>query len=69
MTYLGCPTYIGRQRAIYYSDLVSKVLNSITGWQTKMLSYGGRVVLVKHVLQSLPIHLLSFVCPLKTTLK
>lgn len=69
LTYLGCPIYIGRQLVIYYSGLVAKVLARITGWQTKMLSYGGRAVLIKHVLQSLSIHLLSAVCPPQTTLK
>lgn len=69
LPYLGWPIYIGRQRVIYYSDLVSKVLSRITGWQSKMLPYGGRAVLVNHVLQSLPIHLLASVCPPKTTLK
>ncbi|KAG5606147.1 hypothetical protein H5410_027639 [Solanum commersonii] len=35
----------------------------------KLLSYGGRAVLVKHVLQCLPIHLLSAVTPPVTVLK
>lgn len=34
-----------------------------------MLSYGGRVTLVKSVLQSLPIHVLAAISPTKTTLK
>ncbi|XP_055814323.1 uncharacterized protein LOC129883750 [Solanum dulcamara] len=69
ITYLGCPIYIGRQRVIYYSDLISKIVNRITGWQAKILSYGGRVVLVKHVIQAMPIHLLSASTPLSTTIK
>lgn len=48
MTYLGCPIYSGRQRIIYYSGLLAKVIARINGWQTKMLSYGGKAVLVKH---------------------
>lgn len=58
ITYLGCPIYVGRQKVIYYSNLVSKVIARITGWQSRILSYGGRVILVKPVIQSLPIHLL-----------
>lgn len=34
-------------------------MSKIKGWQAKMLSHGGRVILVKSVLQSSPIHLLS----------
>ncbi|XP_055835240.1 uncharacterized protein LOC129903721 [Solanum dulcamara] len=69
ITYLGCPLYIGRQKLIYYSDLIAKVVNRITGWQAKILNYGGRVTLVKHVIQALPIHLLSASSPPITILK
>ncbi|KAG5585843.1 hypothetical protein H5410_046277 [Solanum commersonii] len=69
LTYLGCPLFVGRPRIIYFSDLINKVLCKITGWQTRLLSYGGRAILVKHVLQSLPIHLLSVVTPHVTVLK
>ncbi|KAK4706801.1 hypothetical protein R3W88_033633 [Solanum pinnatisectum] len=69
ITYLGCPLFVGRPRIIYFSDLINKVLTRITGWQTKILSYGGKAILIKHVLQSLPIHLLSAVTPPVTVLK
>lgn len=32
MTYLSCPLYIGRQRIIYYSTMVDKVVKTISGW-------------------------------------
>lgn len=34
ITYLGCPLYIGRQRIIYFSDLVEKVVKKISCWQS-----------------------------------
>ncbi|XP_055814491.1 uncharacterized protein LOC129884174 [Solanum dulcamara] len=68
ITYLGYPLYIGRQRIIYFTNMVAKVLNRIRGWQTKMLSYEGRVTMVKSVLQSIPIHLVSAISPTKTTM-
>lgn len=34
-----------------------------------MLSYGGRATLIKYILQSLPIHLLSDISPPKTIMK
>ncbi|XP_055802634.1 uncharacterized protein LOC129871697 [Solanum dulcamara] len=69
ITYLGCPLYIGRQRIIYYSELIAKVVARIAGWQAKLISYGGRITLIKHVIQALPIHLLSASSPPATTIK
>ncbi|KAG5585833.1 hypothetical protein H5410_046267 [Solanum commersonii] len=63
ITYLSCPLFIGRPRLIYFSELISKIVNRITGWQSKMLGYGGKATLIKHVLQSMPIHILSTIPP------
>ncbi|KAK6803132.1 hypothetical protein RDI58_000916 [Solanum bulbocastanum] len=68
LMYLGCPIFIGRPKIIYFSDLTNKIVNKITGWQSKMLSYGGKATLIKHVLQSIPIHLLSSISPPSTVL-
>ncbi|KAG5599773.1 hypothetical protein H5410_031143 [Solanum commersonii] len=46
-----------------------EVVNRITWWKEKILSYRGRCTLVKHVLQSLPIHLISTISPLSTVIK
>ncbi|KAG5576482.1 hypothetical protein H5410_056616 [Solanum commersonii] len=54
ITYLGCPLYIGRQRIIYYSQLVEKVSKKVCGWQARLLNFGGKITLVKHALQSIP---------------
>ncbi|KAG5600074.1 hypothetical protein H5410_031444 [Solanum commersonii] len=35
-----------------------KVGNKIQSWKGKMIAYGGRVVLIKHVLQSMSIHVI-----------
>ncbi|KAG5580402.1 hypothetical protein H5410_051029 [Solanum commersonii] len=48
--------------------MINKVVNRITRWQSKMLSYEGKATLVKHVLQTLPIHLLSAIFPPSTTI-
>ncbi|KAK6775990.1 hypothetical protein RDI58_026991 [Solanum bulbocastanum] len=63
ITYLGCPLFIGRPKIIYFSELINKIVNRITGWHSKVLSYGGKATLIKHVLQSLPIHILSAMSP------
>ncbi|KAG5605817.1 hypothetical protein H5410_027309 [Solanum commersonii] len=69
ITYLGCPLYIGRHRIIYYSHLVEKVSKKICGWQTRILSFGGRITLIKHALQSIPIHTMAGISPPTTTIK
>ena len=66
---LGCPLYVGRPRIIYCSELVNKFICRITGWQTKQLSYGGKAILMKHVLQYLPMHIPSATTPPFTILK
>ncbi|XP_019235714.1 PREDICTED: uncharacterized protein LOC109216039 [Nicotiana attenuata] len=69
ITYLGCPLYVGRKRILHFSDIVSKLVKRTTGWQGKLLSVGDRATLIKHVLQSQPIYLLSALEPPKTVFK
>lgn len=45
----------------FYQVLINNVLNKLHGWKVKLLSIGGRAVLISHVLQSMPIHFLSAV--------
>nr|XP_009788469.1 PREDICTED: uncharacterized protein LOC104236277 [Nicotiana sylvestris] len=40
--YLGCPLFVGRLKISYYSDLINKVTSRAKGWQTKLLSTGGK---------------------------
>ncbi|XP_060211692.1 uncharacterized protein LOC132639246 [Lycium barbarum] len=68
MIYLGCPIYVGRKIIIYFNTMVTKVAKRLQGWQGKLVSYGGKAVLIKSVLQDLPLYLLSVVYPPKTAL-
>ncbi|XP_060211633.1 uncharacterized protein LOC132639172 [Lycium barbarum] len=58
-TYLGVPIYYGRRRNIHYKEIIEKIQNRLSSWTGKLLSIGGRTTLIKHVLQIMPIHLLS----------
>ena len=69
ITYLGCPLFMGKPRISHLFYLINKVICRITGWQKKHLSYGERVVLINHVLQDHPIHLISTITPPSTILK
>ncbi|KAG6729530.1 hypothetical protein I3842_01G032600 [Carya illinoinensis] len=42
-----------------FEYLVEKVRKKIAGWKFRLLSQGGRLILVKHVLSSMSIHLMS----------
>ncbi|XP_019244346.1 PREDICTED: uncharacterized protein LOC109224216 [Nicotiana attenuata] len=60
-TYLGYPIFYARRKMEYYNGLINKVLDKLQSWKGKMLSIGGKAVLISHVIQSMPIHLLSAV--------
>ncbi|XP_070046445.1 uncharacterized protein [Nicotiana tomentosiformis] len=65
-TYLVCPLYIGRKRISYFDAMVTMFVKNLSGQQGKMLSHGGRMVLI--VLQSLPIYIFSVVFHPKNSL-
>ncbi|XP_019225903.1 PREDICTED: uncharacterized protein LOC109207439 [Nicotiana attenuata] len=60
-TYLGCPIFYNRRQDVFYKDIIHKV--RIYSWKGRLLSIGGREILIAHVLESMPIHLLSAVNP------
>ncbi|XP_027156120.1 uncharacterized protein LOC113766431 [Coffea eugenioides] len=66
--YLGCPLYVRRQKKVYFADIYNAVAARILSWKNQLLSAGGRVVLVKSVLSSMPIHLLATASPSKGVL-
>lgn len=63
--YLGCPLFYGRKIKSHFEDLIRKVARRIFSWQNRFLSFGGKYILINHVLQSLPIYLLSAMNPPK----
>nr|XP_027108979.1 uncharacterized protein LOC113728817 [Coffea arabica] len=65
--YLGCPLYFGRCKSSYFGEACQSILGRIISWKSRMLSFGGKIVLIKHVLASMPVHLMSAaVIPSKT---
>ncbi|XP_075088393.1 uncharacterized protein LOC142170391 [Nicotiana tabacum] len=58
---LGCPIFYARRKMDYYKGMINNVLNKLQSWKGKLLSIGGRAVLISHVIQSMPIHLLCAV--------
>lgn len=69
ITYLGCPIFSGRKKVQYFIDMATKILKRLSAWYCNMLSKGRKVILIKHVLTTMPVHLLSICQPPKTILK
>ncbi|XP_059289891.1 uncharacterized protein LOC132043417 [Lycium ferocissimum] len=66
--YLGCPIFHFRKRKFYYYDLIKRVNDRLQNWKGKLLSFGGKAVLINSVLQSMPMYLLSAMAPTTYTL-
>ncbi|KAK9271890.1 hypothetical protein L1049_002255 [Liquidambar formosana] len=59
ITYLGAPLFSGCPSLLIFENLLVKIRQKVVGWRSKLLSQGGRLVLIRHVLSSMPIYLLS----------
>lgn len=57
--YLGVALHVKRLRLRMFDPFLAKVQKKLAGWKSKLLSFGGKIMLLKHVLNSMPIHLLS----------
>ncbi|XP_031096877.1 uncharacterized protein LOC116001124 [Ipomoea triloba] len=68
-TYLGCPVYRDRKRVDLFSSLIDRVTTRCKGWHTRLLSQGGKAVLIRTVLQALPMHVFSAINPPKAVIK
>lgn len=56
ITYLGIPLTCKRLNIADFQQMVNSVRSRMSSWSSGMLSYGGRVTLVKAVLTVLPLH-------------
>ncbi|XP_027174537.1 uncharacterized protein LOC113774169 [Coffea eugenioides] len=46
-------------KSSYFGEVCQAILQRILSWKSKLLSSGGKIVLIKHVLSAIPVHLLS----------
>lgn len=65
--YLGVPLYHGRCKISFFDDIIRKVQARVSGWHG--LSFGGKRMIVKHVLASLPIYLLAAASPPRAVIR
>lgn len=65
--YLGLPTQFGRSKVQDFSYIMDKVIKKMKGWKERNLSFAGRSVLIKAVVQAIPVFVMScFLLPQET---
>ena len=52
--YLGLPSFVGRGKKQSFSYIREQIWQKIQGWKERLLSQGGREVLIKVVLRAMP---------------
>jgi hypothetical protein len=59
--YLGVPLHYSKLRRVDLQPVIDKVIKRIAGWRGRLLSYAGRLTLLRACLASIPIYLLSVI--------
>ncbi|KAK3200123.1 hypothetical protein Dsin_023538 [Dipteronia sinensis] len=57
--YLGIPCFTGRNKRNFFANIVDSVWAKIKGWGEKLLSVGGKEVLLKVVIQAISTYAMS----------
>ena len=57
--YLGLPSFIGREKKAYFTNVKKRIWARMQGWKEKLLSQAGKEVMIKVVIQSIPTYSLS----------
>ncbi|KAL2486870.1 Uncharacterized protein Adt_31626 [Abeliophyllum distichum] len=63
ITYLGVPLCKGRKKCVLFEGLVNKIKNRLLGWEHKVMFAGGKLIFLKHVLNSIHLHILQVMDP------
>jgi hypothetical protein len=58
--YLGLPVGGDFRRLNFWEPVISHIKARLSSWKSKFLSFGGRLVLLKSILTSLHVYVLSF---------
>jgi hypothetical protein len=58
--HLGIPMHHRKLRNSYWKEVEERFQKKLSGWKGKMLSVGGRLVLINSVLSNLSMFMLSF---------
>jgi hypothetical protein len=58
--YLGIPVGANPKRIATWEPLLDQIRRRLNSWENKFISFGGRIVLLNSVLNSIPIFYMSF---------
>ena len=58
--YLGLPIGGDSRKMSVWKPVIDRIVARLPLWNNKFLSFGGRLILLKYVLSSLPVYFLSF---------
>jgi hypothetical protein len=61
--YFGLPIGGDPRRLSFWEPIVTRIRLRLSRWKNRLLSFGGRLVLLKSVMTSLPVYALSFFKP------
>ncbi|KAL6226283.1 hypothetical protein ACLB2K_000246 [Fragaria x ananassa] len=57
--YLGLPTHVGRKKTASFNYLKEKLTKKVVSWRAKLLSGGGKEILIKAVAQTVPMYVMN----------
>uniref|UniRef100_A0A803NT31 Reverse transcriptase domain-containing protein n=1 Tax=Cannabis sativa TaxID=3483 RepID=A0A803NT31_CANSA len=57
--YLGLPAFVGRNKKEAFGVIQNKVWEKLQGWKIGLFSQAGREVLIKSIIQAIPVYLMS----------
>ena len=58
--YLGLPIGGDPRRLNFWDLVIARIKSRLSDWMSRNWSYGGRLILLKYVMSSLPVYALSF---------
>lgn len=59
LTYLGVPIFNGKMKVVFFEHIIEKIRRKLAGWNARLLSFVGRITLIKAVLSNIPIYTLA----------
>ena len=57
--YLGLPALVGADRSDSFIHLLERIIKRLEGWKEKFLSMGGKEILLKAIIQALPVYAMA----------